>query len=104
MSEKLKIITSLLIKKTRLKQLSWEQENENAYALKFHENKFVINNYFASLKEKQKVNLLVYNSKNEMISSSSEDNDKNVRDLYKLANDNYFNIDETMDKIIHALL
>lgn len=104
MDEKLKIIIGLLIKKTRVKEVTWKQVDDNAYVVNFIDNRIVINNYFTSFRERKKVNLLIYNSKNEIINSISEDQDRDVKELYKLANDNYYNIDDTMNSIIQALM
>ena len=104
MDEKLKIVIGLLIKKTKAKELSWTQIDDYAYAVNFAENKIIINNYFTSFRERRKINLLILNAKKEVITSISEDKDKDLKDLFKYANDNYYNIDATMDNIIQALM
>ncbi|MBP3944245.1 hypothetical protein J5U18_11885 [Sphingobacteriaceae bacterium WQ 2009] len=104
MDGKLKIIIGLLIKKTKAKELSWSQLDENAYSVNFLNNKIIINNYFISFREKRKINFLILNAKNEVVTSISEDGDKDLKELYKFANNNYYNLDATMDDIILALM
>lgn len=104
MDSKLKIIIGLLIKKTKTKDLSWTQIDENAYSVNFLENKIVINNYFVSFREKRKINLTILNTKNEVITSISEDQDKELKELFKFANNNYYNLEVTMDNLIQALM
>lgn len=77
--------------------------DEYAYSIDFNDNRIIINNYFTSFREKRKINLLIVNKRDEVIKSISEDADRSLRELFRLANDNYYNIDLAMDTIIQAL-
>ena len=103
MEEKLKIIIGLLIKRTKSRELAWEQLNENAYIANFNENKIVLNNQMISFREKKKISLLIYNSKDEVITSIDDTKNKDIKELYHLAHHNYYKFDETMDMIIQQL-
>ena len=104
MEEKLKIIIELLIKKTKSRQLVWDQLNKNAYSANFNENKIVLNNQMIYFREKKKISLLIYNAKDEVITSIDDTKNKDIRKLHQLAHHNYYKFDETIDMIIQQLI
>jgi hypothetical protein len=103
MEEKLRVIIGQLIKKTKSRQLIWDQLNENAYIVRFRDCRIVLNNQMISFREKKKITLLIYNTNDEVVTSVDDTKNKYIKELHQLAHQNYYKFDETMDMIIQEL-
>lgn len=103
MEKQLKMIISLLIKKTKSKHLSWKKLTESSYYIDFNDCRVNIFCQPVSYKEKRRIRLLIYNSRQEVISTLEKEKFKDLKELYELAHNNYYSFDETLEMIIRQL-
>ena len=103
MQEKIKVIIELLTKKTKSRLIDWTKQSECVYSVDFEGAKILLYYQVSPSKDKKITTLLIYNDKREVIASIDEDENKDIRELYKLAKYNYYHYNETLDTIIKQL-